>query len=191
MAWTIFCRFLGATSQGWMKKFVASPNNNISKFLYINILVENISKYIIRAEVFLSILDKSKYIFAGFVSGCEKFSPGVSSNAGWQLRSRPKSFRKVSQVFRQLFVCVRPPDSSSLSSSMSFWSNKTEDGNKQFPTCSVRYVLSVESMIRWRWIALVGIFQSSPWLMVVFRHVEPGASSLPVAHAFSSSVALP
>jgi len=32
VAWTIFCRFLGATSQGWMKKFVASPNNNISKF---------------------------------------------------------------------------------------------------------------------------------------------------------------
>lgn len=77
---------------------------------------------------------------------------------------------------------------------MSFWSNKTEDGNKQFPTCSVRYVLSVESMIRWRWIALVGIFQSSPWLMLVFRHVEPGASSLPVvvvAHAFWLLVLLP
>lgn len=145
----------------------------------------------------MSILHNLNIFLRVSFRGCEKFSPGVFLPPRWvRARVAPiktEKFLKSLSGFSTTFRLRPAPDSSSLSS-MSFWSNKTEDGNKQFPTCSVRYVLSVESMIRWRWIALVGIFQSSPWLMLVFRHVEPGASSLPVvvvAHAFWLLVLLP
>jgi len=87
--------------------------------------------------------------------GARNFPPELSNNFFFVAPIKTEKFSKSLSGFSTTFRLFPALESSS---SMSFWSNKTEDGNKQFPTCSVRYVLSVESMIRWRWIALVGVF---------------------------------
>lgn len=127
-----------------MKKFVASPNNNISKFHISLYIVQRIYRYIRGAEIFLSICVKKtanlnilcRVLLQDTFRGARNFHPEIS--------------RKKSELF---FVFSPIQDGKVFEKSLRFfdnfssasgpripprfdvvWSNKTEDGNKQFPT---------------------------------------------------------
>jgi len=134
-----------------MKKFVASPNNNISKFHISLYIVQRIYRYIRGAEIFLSICVKKtanlnilcRVLLQDTFRGARNFHPEISrkkvSCFSFSLRSKTEKFLKSLSGFSTTF---RPrPAPGFLLDSMSCGPTRPKMEINSFRLCAAFFFL--------------------------------------------------